>query len=522
MTLHAPPESLDEGPPEGSALTPTEPPTRSRTRGRLGFNMSVLAAGQAVTWLMSLVWTVVVPRALGPAAMGVLVAAWSATAILGVVLGLGTRNFLVREIVASPHRTAGLVGTALMLRLCLVPIFVAAVFAYTRFASFNSRGQFVLYLAMGATVLTLLTEPMQAMFQADERMHYLAISDVISKTVQGLGGVALAAAGFGATGLTACWLVVAGAVLLLNLRWGRSQVPLSLRSNLPRLRAMVTDSLPYWAFGVFYMLYLWIDSVILSLMVPPEVVGWYGVPTKLFTTLMFVPVIVSTAWLPRLVAAFERSPGALRTVARAPVEAVVIASLPILVCTVMTARPLIGIVYGAQYANAVPVMVVLALCLPPMYLNTMLNQALIAAKRPMVWTWVMAGAAIVNPVVNVVLIKATQARYHNGAIGAAASLLATEVIIAAVGMWIIGRRILPGSFLWRLFRAALVATAMAAAMAVTRALGPFVTAPFGAAVFVAGALVSGVITPDERAALSAAARRVRSRIHVPRLERTSL
>ena len=46
-----------------------------------------------------------------------------------------------------------------------------------------------LYLAAAATILTLLAEPMQAGFQAIERMEYLAYSDVINKSSQGLLGV---------------------------------------------------------------------------------------------------------------------------------------------------------------------------------------------------------------------------------------------------------------------------------------------------------------------------------------------
>ena len=36
-------------------------------------------------------------------------------------------------------------------------------------------------------------------------------------------------------------------------------------------------------------------------------VGWYGASSQLFQTLMFLPALVQTAWLPRLVTAFGRS-----------------------------------------------------------------------------------------------------------------------------------------------------------------------------------------------------------------------
>jgi O-antigen/teichoic acid export membrane protein len=72
------------------------------------------------------------------------------------------------------------------------------------------------------------------------------------------------------------------------------------------------ESLPYWAFGLFFVLYRWLDVVMLSLLTQSEVVGWYSVPTRLFQTLMFLPVVVSTAWLPRFVRGFAGGEPSLR------------------------------------------------------------------------------------------------------------------------------------------------------------------------------------------------------------------
>ena len=88
-------------------------------------------------------------------------------------------------------------------------------------------------------------------------------------------------------------------------------------------------------------------------------------------------------------------------------------SLPIAALTAALAHPAIQLLYGSAYDRAAPVMIVLGLCIPPMYVNIMLSQVLIAAERQVVWTWVMAGATVVNPIFNLVLIRLTDARYGN-------------------------------------------------------------------------------------------------------------
>ena len=77
------------------------------------------------------------------------------------------------------------------------------------------------------------------------------------------------------------------------------------------------------------LVYTWIDTVMLSLMTRDEVVGWYSVPTKLLGALVFLPVIISTAWAPRLVRAFEDSEEALKQAAAPPIELVMVLSLPV-------------------------------------------------------------------------------------------------------------------------------------------------------------------------------------------------
>jgi O-antigen/teichoic acid export membrane protein len=478
---------------------------------RMGANLSALAASQAATWAMSLLWTLVVPRLLGPAGMGMIVTGSSAAMVVGILLGLAAKDFLVRELVAERARGRDFVGTALVLRASLIPLYAGAIVLYAHVAHFSSQGTLVLYLAAGGTICTLLAEPVQATFQAIERMEYLAFGDVFNKTTVSLLGVGLALLGFGPVGLGVSSLVVAIIGLGLYARWVRGHVRIELRTNLVRIRSVVLGSLPYWALGVFFMVYLWIDAVILALMARPEVVGWYGAATKLFTTLMFLPAVIATAHLPRLVAAFGQGPTRFRAVARGPVELVAILSIPVCVVAAMTAHGVIPLLFGGGYRPAIPVMVVLSLCIPPIYVCIMLNQVLVAAKRPMVWTWFMAGATVVNPILNVALIPAFQARFHNGALGSAVALLLTEVGILVAGMIVAGRAVLDGSSLWRFAKSGIAGAAMLGTMLALRSYGFVAAALAGGVVFALLAWLLRLASPEELEILRASLARLRRR-----------
>lgn len=469
---------------------------------RVGKNLAALGAGQLFTWAMTMAWTLVVPRLIGPSGLGMITTGIAVAGILQIVLGAGTGVYVAREIVVSPGRGARLLVTAMVARLLLMPVFMAAIVIWAQLSHYSSEGKLVLYLSGGATVLYLLAEPAQSYFQAIERMHYRALGDAINKAAQGLVGIVLTLVGFGALGFAGCWLVMSGVVLALSLRWAGRHLRLEWRTTGRELREIARGSLVYWTAGVFFLLYLFIDTAMLSVMTNSTVVGWYGVPTKLFQTMLFVPTLFSTAWLPRLVRAAERSPRELHEVSRTPVTLVLALAVPIAAVVAVSSSDVIHLVYGAAYANAIPVMIILAITLIPMYLNIMLCQICVAANRQGRWTRLMVGACILNPVLNLVLIPLTQHRFHDGAVGAAIALLATEAAIACAGIVLTGRQVMGVGTLKRLYRVSLASAAMWAVVYGTKGAGPLVSLAAGGVALIAVAWLCNAVTREERRVLA--------------------
>jgi O-antigen/teichoic acid export membrane protein len=224
-------------------------------------------------------------------------------------------------------------------------------------------------------------------------------------------------------------------------------------------------------------------------------------------------VVVATAWLPRFVRAFEESREKLGEVARAPVELVLLLSLPIAAMTAVSAKPLINLLYGHAYAHSVPVMVVLGLCIPPMYLNIIQSQVLIGMNRQAAWTWVMAGTTVINPLFNLALIPLTEHAYGNGAIGAAISLLLTELVCVIAGYVMIGKLMLD----WAAVRRTGLGIGIAAAMwgagyGAGRAAGPVAAIVAAAAAFPLLAVTFRLFTKEEVELLRAGLAKVQRKL----------
>ncbi len=462
-------ESLDS-----MATAAEAQPLARREAGRpaavLVRNVGVLAGSQAITWCAGVAWALFVPRALGANGTGVFTLSVAASGILTVLIGLGMRPLLVREISVDGARAARLIPAAVYLRGFLAIPMLALLALFSRSGNFDQEQVIALYLGWAVCVLYVLFEPVQAALQGIEKMKYLAYSDILTKTCVNLFSVVLVVLGLRAIGLLTLSVATLTVVLLLHVAWMRKYFSTDWSVRPVEIWDLARASLPYLGFALFFTFYLWIDSLMLSVMTPSRVLGWYGLPTKLFGTLMFLPVILSTVWLPRLAAAHLRGGRSLVEAAQAPLQIVLSLSLPIFVGVILISDHLIAFLYGADFKQSVPVMIVLALCVPPMYLNIMVNQILIASRRQMVWTKAMGVACVVNPVANLLLIPYWQGAHGNGAVGAAIGLLITELVLAAIGIAVI-RDCFNRALLSRVARAAAATAGMAVAVLAARRFG---------------------------------------------------
>lgn len=476
------------------------PSPNSRPGSRVGRNVAVLAGGQLVTWTLTLLWSVFVPRALGPHGLGELTIAFAVTGMVSVGAGLGIGTLMVKEIARDHDKARSMVGTALLVRAGFIVPSLAAVGTYTLIARSSGEQALLLWLATAVMILALFTQPFQSAFQGLERMEYLAYGDVLSKAVVSLAGIAMVIIGFRVVGLMQMALAMAVVVLLFNVWWSHGAFGIDWSIDRRRIRHLVVGSLPYWTTGLVLTVYTWIDSVMLSVMTTDTVVGWYAVPTKVFTTLMFLPVILGTAMLPSLSAAFRDGPEALRKVGKPSLELVLVLSLPIAVGTALVAEPFISSVYGPSYGPSRWVLVLLALTVPATYFNIIANQILVASNRQVIWTKVMVASAVINPLLNLFLIRYFQTAQHNGAIGAALSLLITEVGMALAGLYMLPP-MLGGRSIVRLLRAAAATAGMAFVVWNLSGYGLIVEAAAGMIAFACLAFALRILTAQEVALL---------------------
>ncbi len=464
-------------------------------------NVAALLLGQITTNILSLLVTIYIPRTIGPAAIGELTVASILTTLLSTVLALGLNSLLVRDIARDPKKAADMLGAAIAIRMLMALPSLLLVAVIVWIAGYSPTTQVVIAIASVGMVINMLASPFQSGFQAFERMKFNSLSSVVGEVIVAAASIAVVFAGGGVILLSLIGVSASLVILFLSIRWWRSLSAVRLNFNPKLLRYLLVGGLPFWATGLFFTIYLYVDSFMLSVLTNDAVVGWYSVPTNLFGFLLFIPTIVTTAMFPSLARLYKQAPREMVKLSRRSFNLITCLSLPVGVGGVLLSKQIILTLYGPTFGASIPVLTVLSATAIPTYLNILVNQFLIATERQLVWTKVMAAACVVNPVVNFVLITFYQQKHQNGAYGAAWALLLTEGLMAVVGIVLLPRGILGWNNVVSVVKSTAAAGLMALAVLYTQNYFIVIPIAVGGLVYCGAVLLFGVFPREEFARL---------------------
>lgn len=484
----------------------TTPPEVAGER-RILANAGWLMLSQVVTWSISSVQAIVLPRHFGAETAGHLHIALSLWAIAGLFVSFGTDLTLSRRVARGEADLDTVVGTTIGLRVAFHLVafgvlagFVTAVgYATPVLTAVAIYGVAQLLLQTSGVFETALygLEHMKTVSGVRIAVRLVRTSLVLSLVIAGLA--------FEQVILSS---IVAGAFAFV-LRWRalRRVRRVRLRFDRPVARELLRESRPLLLNRLARNLYTQLDVVLISLLVSETVVGWYVAGDILFGTLLFVPNIVGAAVFPALSRLYVSDAESGSRVTRRIFHLLMALVIPLGFGVVAIAQPLVDLLFGSNFSDSGTVLMVFGIVVTLTSLNTVLGQQLIARNQERPLTRVMVVAVVIAVPVDIALIWWTQAEFENGAIGAALAFVATEAIILVGSVRLLPDGTLDRETAWLAVR--IVAAAMVMLAVAWSLRDQFIVVPIvaGAAVYAALAVPARVVSAEDRVFLRSLATR---------------
>jgi O-antigen/teichoic acid export membrane protein len=183
----------------------------------------------------------------------------------------------------------------------------------------------------------------------------------------------------------------------------------------------------------------YIDAVILSKLVPVEVVGWYGAAKYILGTMSAPALILGTASFPRL-ARIAATGGPFKAETRAALRPILWLGALAAIGTYLFADDAIAIVYGQIHFG--PSGIILKVYAPTFFLlfiNVLLCYALFAIGRAKAFAVAKWVSVAVSTALELVLIPIFQQQMGNGGIGVVAAFGVSEIAVFGGAVFLLWR-----------------------------------------------------------------------------------
>lgn len=450
-----------------------------RAAERAAKNTVVRLVGEVVGKLASFVLFAALARAAGEAGLGIFVFAFAFAQIATTPVGLGFDRYMLRQ-VAKDRRTIGeLFFNVIALKLSLAVPILAIAFVVVNVLDYDATTRAAVYVLSAGVLLDLLAKSVFYVFNAFERGELLAITVVVQRVGTAALGLAALAAGFGVVTVAAVYALGAAVGLALAL------VLLARRVGLPRLsvsrsrwRGLTSRSLPFATQDIFGVLLAKVDVVLLSFLATEAVVGRYGAAYRLLEATFFVTSALTGAFSAMYTYLDDRSAPSIQSVFSRSLKLSVASLVPFAVTFGVLAEPISRLIFGDEFADSAGPLRLLAGVVVLYGLLTLSSSLIVSRRDPRIVVVVVAGMALTNLGLNLVLIPPL------GAEGAAAAMLITDAIFVVV-MMAIATRTVGSAHLGRALGSPLVAGAAMGAVMATLSSLPIVAAAGGVVVYIA-------------------------------------
>ena len=434
----------------------------SKTSKTIAKNASMLMLSQLTTWGLSLLLTVFLPRYLGAEAIGQFHLANAVWAIMGMVVTFGMDALLVKEVSRAPEESSILLGTTLFLRIGLYIVSFAAVLVYVGLAGYPPVTVNVILIVGFATLIWQFGDICQAFLQGLERMEYISLANVAGKVFGTAVSITLLLLGHGILVIAFVTVGIALISFLVQFTTLNRIYPVRLRFDKSKAIWMLKESIPFLTSGIFLVLYLEIDIIVISLLVNEEVVGWYGASDQLFSALLFVPTVFITAVFPAMSRMYSRASNSLAHLVSKSFNILFLLGLPLGLGIFIIADQIVLLLFGDQFINSGPILAIKGIVLTLTYQNMLIGMSLNSIDKHKAWAIVIAITALATIPLDLLLIPWAQKLYGNAGIGGALVFVITEIGMLLAGFWLLPNDLLKHANYKMLARTLLAGAGMAA------------------------------------------------------------
>lgn len=394
-------------------------------------NTGWIFSARLFSYILSFFTITLVARYLGPENLGKISYAQSFTLLFSVLASLGIDQVLYRDLVDTPEKKNELLGTAFISKFILG--LLATLFTVT--AAYFLNDEPLLIWLIGLISLTFIFQPLSVvtlLFNARVQSKYAAYATISIAIIIAISKIFVIYFEKGILFFALIILLEAVLYAIFNLVLYNTVIKESFsewKFSIPTLTSLIKRSLPLVLATLSGYIYLRIDQVMILHFIDATSVGLYEAAVRLTELLNFLPLIIISSLFPALINARNKSTDAFNDRFRSLVKLCLGVSFISAFCLYIISPYVVLFIFGDQYQQTITLTKIYAWVTIGTISMVLMQQYLIAENKTLLYLFVTFSGAILNIILNLLLIP------QIGLFGAAyATLITLTLMILMFGL----------------------------------------------------------------------------------------
>ena len=363
-----------------------------------------LATGTGISKFLKLSLIIYVARILGATEYGKFTFALAFISLFLIFSDLGLSNIVIREFSREKEKEKefySVLSLKILLSLGALFLILIGSFFITSDPAIQSLIWILALFCLVEGFLTLI----YSFFQARQRMEYQAWVTILESLVVTGCGFFVILNYPSVKNLSYAYLFSSLVALIFVLFFFHFKI-FSLKITWQKLiwRKFLSMSWPLALAGLFSTLYTYTDSVMMGYWKMITETGWYNAAYRIIA-LTFIPLgFVTASFYPMMSKFFKESKEKLQKTWNYQMETVILLAVPSVIGGIILAPRIVGFVYGQDFTPAILALQILMVMAGLVFLCTPFSYLLIASNQQRNFFKITSSAALLNIVLNLILI----------------------------------------------------------------------------------------------------------------------
>ncbi|MFH0779261.1 MAG: flippase [Parcubacteria group bacterium] len=353
-------------------------------------NTVINLAGKIISLVFGLISIAIMARYLGQEGFGYYTTVIAFLSFFGILVDFGLSLTTVQMISKTGADVNKIMNAIMSLRIITAVIFLAIAPAVVWFFPYNIFIKIGVLITVFSFFCVTLIQTLNGLFQQKLKMMPMTVAEVIGRIVL-VAVIALAAF----THQSIYWIFSAITIsnfvnLMIVLYYSKKHFTWRWQIDFTLWKEIMQRTWPIALSITFNLIYLKMDTIILSLTRSQTEVGLYGATYRVIDILTMLPAVFMGIMLPAMTKLYiENNKTELFSLMRKAFDALMIFAMPIVLGTMIIGRSVMVFIAGSDFAASGNILKVLILASGAIFVASLYCYAVVAVnkQRQMMWAY---------------------------------------------------------------------------------------------------------------------------------------